>query len=208
MNASLYKILTVGLILTTFFASGQDFSLKKKYKAAIGAERAAKDMEFATADKSPIAPADRTEFRGLNYFKPDPSYKVMAKLEIFSKPDTIKMVTTTERRPLYLVFGEAQFKLKNIEYRLTIYRNIDLMTKPGYENYLFLPFTDLTSGAASYGGGRYIDLELKNDGLVEIDFNRAYNPYCVYNKKYSCPVPPEGNFLNTAIKAGEKNYVH
>lgn len=201
-------MLTFGAILLTLFATGQDFLSKKQYKAAIRAERAEKDMVFETADKSPIAPADRAEFRGLNYFKPDPSYKIMARLEIFSNPDTIKMVTTTDRRPLYLVFGEAQFKLKNNEFRLTIYRNIDLMTKPGFESYLFLPFTDLTSGAASYGGGRYIDLELKNDGLVEIDFNRAYNPYCVYNKKYSCPVPPEGNFLNTAIKAGEKDYMH
>ncbi|KAF5070173.1 hypothetical protein DSECCO2_225030 [anaerobic digester metagenome] len=208
MKVTLSHMLTFGAILLTLFATGQDFLSKKQYKAAIRAERAEKDMEFATADKSPIAPADRAEFRGLNYFKPDPSYKIMARLEIFSNPDTIKMVTTTERRPLYLVFGEAQFKLKNNEFRLTIYRNIDLMTKPGFESYLFLPFTDLTSGAASYGGGRYIDLELKNDGLVEIDFNRAYNPYCVYNKKYSCPVPPEGNFLNTAIKAGEKDYMH
>lgn len=208
MKVTLSHILTLGAILLTLFATSQDFLSKKQYKAAIRAERAEKDMEFETADKSPIAPADRAEFRGLNYFKPDPSYKIMARLEIFSNPDTIKMVTTTDRRPLYLVFGEAQFKLKNNEFRLTIYRNIDLMTKPGFESYLFLPFTDLTSGAASYGGGRYIDLELKNDGLVEIDFNRAYNPYCVYNKKYSCPVPPEGNFLNTAIKAGEKDYMH
>lgn len=208
MKVTLSHILTLGAILLTLFATSQDFLSKKQYKAAIRAERAEKDMEFETADKSPIAPADRAEFRGLNYFKPDPSYKIMARLEIFSNPDTIKMVTTTDRRPLYLVFGEPQFKLKNNEFRLTIYRNIDLMTKPGFESYLFLPFTDLTSGAASYGGGRYIDLELKNDGLVEIDFNRAYNPYCVYNKKYSCPVPPEGNFLNTAIKAGEKDYMH
>jgi len=208
MKVTLSHMLTFGAILLTLFATGQDFLSKKQYKAAIRAERAEKDMVFETADKSPIAPADRAEFRGLNYFKPDPSYKIMARLEIFSNPDTIKMVTTTDRRPLYLVFGEAQFKLKNNEFRLTIYRNIDLMTKPGFESYLFLPFTDLTSGAASYGGGRYIDLELKNDGLVEIDFNRAYNPYCVYNKKYSCPVPPEGNFLNTAIKAGEKDYMH
>ncbi len=208
MKVTLSHMLTFGAILLTLFATGQDFLSKKQYKAAIRAERAEKDMVFETADKSPIAPADRAEFRGLNYFKPDPSYKIMARLEIFSNPDTIKMVTTTDRRPLYLVFGEAQFKLKNNEFRLTIYRNIDLMTKPGFESYLFLPFTDLTSGAASYGGGRYIDLELKNDGLVEIDFNRAYNPYFVYNKKYSCPVPPEGNFLNTAIKAGEKDYMH
>jgi hypothetical protein len=208
MKVKLFHTLTLCTILSTLFASGQDFSSKKKYLAAIREERAEKDIEFATSDRSPIAPADRAAFSGLNYFKPNPSYKIIAKLEIYNNPDTIKMITTTDRRPFYLVFGEAQFKLKNTDYRLTIFRNIDLMVKPGYENYLFLPFTDLTSGAASYGGGRYVDLELKNDGMVEIDFNRAYNPYCVYNKKYSCPIPPEGNFLNTAIKAGEKNFVH
>ncbi len=75
-----------------------------------------------------------------------------------------------------------------------------------FENYLFLPFTDLTNGNGTYGGGRYIDLEIPKGDTMVIDFNKSYNPYCAYNGKYSCPIPPKENDLNIAIKAGVKNY--
>jgi uncharacterized protein len=67
---------------------------------------------------------------------------------------------------------------------------------------IFVPFRDATSGKTTYGGGRYIDTRLANDA-VELDFNRAYNPYCVWNFSFACPVPPEENRLNFAIEAGE-----
>jgi uncharacterized protein (DUF1684 family) len=82
--------------------------------------------------------------------------------------------------------------------------------KPGakYKNHIFVPFTDLTTGSESYGGGRYVDLELPFSDKVIIDFNRAYNPYCAYNHKYSCAIPPEENHLNVAIKAGVKAFAN
>ncbi|WP_321538818.1 DUF1684 domain-containing protein [Flavobacterium piscinae] len=71
---------------------------------------------------------------------------------------------------------------------------------------MFLPFTDLTSGIESYGGGRYIDLKIQEGKIWTIDFNQAYNPYCAYNEKYSCPIVPEENDLKVEIKAGVKAF--
>jgi uncharacterized protein (DUF1684 family) len=73
---------------------------------------------------------------------------------------------------------------------------------PGY----FLPFRDATSGKASYGAGRYLDIEPNSDGTVTIDFNLAYNPFCAYNDAYSCPLPPTENWLQVPIEAGEKDF--
>jgi uncharacterized protein (DUF1684 family) len=73
-----------------------------------------------------------------------------------------------------------------------------------YKKYLFIPFRDLTSGKESYGGGRYIDTEIPAGETLILDFNRAYNPYCAYSHRYSCPIPPEENTLKVEIRAGEK----
>ena len=87
-------------------------------------------------------------------------------------------------------------------------RNIDLSKKPGYANYLFVPITDLTNGEETYGGGRYIDLRGPLGKVVELDFNKAYNPYCAYGGKYSCPIPPIENHLGLRIEAGVKAFAH
>ncbi len=153
-------------------------------------------------------PADNIkDFKGLNYYKPDLKFRIEARLEKYTTPDTIKMKTTTERLPLYIVYGRAIFSVSNITDTLTIFRNVGLMSKEGYEDYLFVPFTDETSGEGSYGGGRYIDTRIPVNDIIILDFNKAYNPYCVYNKKkYSCPIPPSENYINTKIRAGEKDY--
>ena len=79
-----------------------------------------------------------------------------------------------------------------------------------HPEHLFLPFTDYTNGEETYGGGRYIDLTIKDihNGMVTIDFNKSYNPYCTYKEGYRCPVPPKANAIKTEIKAGEKAYKH
>ncbi|MGB5382348.1 MAG: DUF1684 domain-containing protein, partial [Lutimonas sp.] len=117
-----------------------------------------------------------------------------------------KMQTTTDRLPIYVLFAKASFELKGKNYSLEIYQNENLMNSAIDKDYLFLPFTDMSNGKTSYEGGRYIDLEVpKGDELI-IDFNQAYNPYCAYNPKFSCPIPPKQNHLNTFIEAGVKKY--
>ncbi len=206
MKTKIIFLLIISTILSSSCLFGQNTVSKGEYLSEIRKERASKDREFLTAESSPIETGKKSAFRGLNYFKPNPAYRVVAELEVFSNPDTIKMKTTTDRLPLYLVYGKVDFTLNGKRHSLTVYQNIALMIKPGYTNYLFLPFKDLTSGEASYGGGRYVDLQTDGGKTIIIDFNRAYNPYCVYNKKYSCPIPPDGNFLETEVKAGEKDF--
>jgi uncharacterized protein (DUF1684 family) len=114
------------------------------------------------------------------------------------------MPTTTTRSPVYRRFGFVQFQLNGMEHQLTVFQNMELKKQEGYTNYLFLPFRDSSSGNESYGGGRYLDLDIPKGEKILLDFNLAYNPYCVYSDRYSCPIPPEENRLKTAIRAGEK----
>ncbi|MNH33262.1 hypothetical protein D3C86_1572800 [compost metagenome] len=114
------------------------------------------------------------------------------------------MPTTTARKPVYEKYGEAHFKLNGKDLVLSIYQSHSLREKAEYKDHLFLPFMDLTNGEESYGGGRFLDLTIPEDDTIVIDFNKAYNPYCAYNHKYSCPIPPKENDMNTEIKAGVK----
>ena len=98
------------------------------------------------------------------------------------------------------------FDLKGKPFKLNIYQNQDLIKKEGFEDYLFLPFLDNTNGEESYGGGRYIDMRIPDGDTIIVDFNSAYNPYCAYNEKYSCPIVPRENYLDTEVRAGVKAF--
>ncbi|MFH1120945.1 MAG: DUF1684 domain-containing protein [Bacteroidota bacterium] len=195
------------LLVITLNISAQKSTSEKEYIKEVRRERKDKDKEFALAENSPLDPKVKPGFSGLNYFKVRPEWRVTARIERYNNPDTLRMKTTTERLPLYLVYGNATFNFKGREFSLTVYRNIGLMTKPGYEDYLFIPFRDETSGDLSYGGGRYIDARIIEGNSILVDFNRAYNPYCVYSKKYSCPIPPSENYLDIPVMAGEKDFI-
>lgn len=200
-------LLCLILTLPTVSMAGKP-SGDRKYIRQIRKERKENDRDFKEAENSPLEAGAKNGFRGLRYFAADPDWRINARLVKADKPDTIRMKTTTERLPLYLVYGKAIFQVNGKDYTLTVYRNVGLMTKPGFEDYLFIPFTDLTSGKGSYGGGRYVDSRIQDDGTILIDFNKAYNPYCVYNKKYSCPIPPAENDLDLKVTAGVKDYRH
>jgi uncharacterized protein (DUF1684 family) len=116
------------------------------------------------------------------------------------------MKTTTDRLPEYRKYGEVHFKLDGEERILEVYQSLDVAKKPGYEDYLFIPFTDETNGIDTYEVGRYIDLTIPTSEGVVIDFNKCYNPYCSYGSGYSCPIPPEANHLPIKIEAGEMKY--
>ena len=164
------------------------------------------NADFKDATKSPLKDKDRKDFKGLDFFKFDSTYVVSATLTRTPEEKPFQMKTTTERMPVYVKYGVISFELKGETHQLNIYQNLDLMTQDGYKDYLFLPFLDLTNGDTTYGGGRYVEGRIPNDDKLVIDFNSAYNPYCAYNEKYSCPIVPRENYLDLKVEAGVKAF--
>lgn len=166
------------------------------------------NKEYANPEESPLTKGDLKKFKSLDFYPIDMVYCVTAKFVRTPNEKPFAMPTTTERKPMYVKFGEVRFTLKGVACKLDIFQSLDLIKMEEYKNSLFLPFTDLTSGNGSYGGGRYIDLKQPEGNTIIIDFNTAYNPYCAYNHKYSCPIPPAQNDLDVEVRAGVKEYKH
>ena len=162
------------------------------------------NAKYKDASQSPLKAKDLKVFKGLDFFEFDSTFVVIASLKLTPDSKPFGMKTTTSRLSKERVFGVLTFKIKDIEYKLNVYQGLDLMKKEGLEDYLFLPFLDDTNGEETYGGGRYIDLRVPNTDTIEIDFNKAYNPYCAYNDKYSCPIVPRENYLDLKVEAGVK----
>ncbi len=162
--------------------------------------------EFRDPETSPLPDRYRKDFTGLEFFEPDTNYIVKAKFVLTPDALPFLMPTTTERESEETVYGIAYFQLNGVAHQLEVYQNKQLMLEEGFEDYLFLPFTDQTNGQETYAGGRYIDLRIPEGDSLTIDFNKAYNPYCAYNKKYSCPLVPSVNSLDTKVLAGVKDF--
>ena len=160
---------------------------------------------FKDASVSPLKKRDLKNFRGLDFFTYDSTYLVTAKLTKTPKEKPFMMLTTTDMMVEYIKYGTVSFELLNNQYSLDIYKNLE---DPNERDNLFLPFLDDTNGNESYGGGRYINLDIPQVDNLIIDFNSAFNPYCVYDEKYSCPIVPTENYLPLEIKAGVMNFLN
>lgn len=174
----------------------------RPYEQQVQAARAEKDAAFRTRDDSPIPAASRAAFSGLTYFAVDSAYRVPALLteDPSQRGVVIELPTSsTELRRMRKV-GALGFTVAGASYTLTAF--VDA-TAPDVRR-LFVPFGDLTNGTETYKGGRYLDLDRTPTGLYDLDFNRAYHPFCVYDASYVCPVPPRENRMTVAIKAGER----
>ena len=145
--------------------------------------------------KADLSPTDR-----LHFFSPDEAFKVQATFTPIKNGEVFEMKTSTDRLPEYKRYGTLHFSLGDADLALTLYQNVE------QPDYLFCPFKDLTNSKTSYGAGRYLDFTLEDLANPIVDFNYAYNPYCAYNKEYSCPIPPRENHLQVPIPAGEKKW--
>jgi len=174
----------------------------RPYLEEVRAARAEKDAMFASSADSPIPLMERTRFTALSYYEIDPTYRVPAflKEDRSGPPVIIELPTSTNQRRKMRTVGTLGFSLGATRHTLTAFADADTRSV----NRLFVPFGDLTNKKETYGGGRYLDLERTPTGLYDLDFNRAYNPYCVYNIAYDCPVPPQENRLHVEIRAGER----
>ena len=161
--------------------------------------RQAKDHFMGHDPNSPLTQEQKAAFSGLNYFAEVPDLRFVMPVEIFESSETIEMQTSTGDVAEYLRWGIISFEVDGGAGQLTIYRDTH---GHGY----FLPFTDATSGKETYGAGRYVEIDILEDGEVALDFNMAYNPYCAYNERWSCPLTPFENRLQVPIGAGEKSF--
>jgi uncharacterized protein (DUF1684 family) len=195
---------TLTLVLLALFNLGFG---QEKFDVAV-VEKFQKDLnaEYADAKTSPLLAEDLAHFKALDFYPINEKSFVVAQFIRTEDEKPFEMPTSTTRKPLYVKYGEARFQLEGRELKLNIYRNIELSKKEEYKDYLFLPFSDLTSGKESYIGGKYIDLKIPTGNTIVIDFNQSYNPYCAYNYKYSCPKVPLENDLAIEIKAGVKKF--
>jgi hypothetical protein len=197
-------LLALIVLYYTFFdggnitsADGLAESVKPEtYRQQVDDSRTKKNEFFRTSAESPVT--DKTAFKGLVYFAPDPAYRLTARLEPFAdKTQKLVVRMSDGSEEVYEKFAHAVFNLNGETYRLLIVK---------LENTYSILFRDATSGKQTYGGGRYIELapdQITNNRVI-LDFNMAYNPYCAYNPNYSCPIPPTENKLPIAIKAGEQ----
>ena len=158
--------------------------------------RSDKDENFRNSDESPNK--DKASFKGLNYYSFNKDYIIDFALEKAEKTETVDIKMTDGTTEKLILFGKIKGELKDFTIALSIYQR---------ENGdFFLPFKDKTAPTETYGGGRYLDLPLKNakNNQLRVDFNLAYNPFCAYNEDFACPIPPAENTLPIRIEAGEK----
>lgn len=174
-----------------------------KYKRIIKEDRAKKDKAFKFSPNSPIPENKRWQFKKLNYFPVDISYKVNATFKATPAKQELVIQTSSGGPRVYVTMGVFDFSLQGSAMKLTAYKEKAWLLKSD-KHPLFVPFMDKTTGNETYDAGRYLDIEEPLDNKAVLDFNLAYNPYCAYNHLYSCPIPPRVNYLPVAIKVGEK----
>jgi uncharacterized protein (DUF1684 family) len=157
--------------------------------------RREKDAFFGESHHSPLLPEQQADFAGLNYFPENPELHLEVDVERFPEQEQIQIQTNTGDVQTYTRFGRFSFEVQGEQAELTVLEN-----EHGY----FLPFADSLAGTETYGAGRYLEPSRLPDGRFEVDFNEAYNPYCAYNEKWSCPITPFENRLKVPVRAGEK----
>lgn len=159
--------------------------------------RASKDSFFSRSHQSPLPHDSRHNFAGLKYYEPND--ELVFTLEVVPGDRSRLQVQTTDgQERTYERSGVVTFDVGDDAVQLTLYST-------GHHGY-FVPFRDATSGKETYGAGRYLDIEPNDDGTITLDFNYAYNPFCVYDDAYSCPLPPTENWLKVPIEAGELDW--
>jgi uncharacterized protein (DUF1684 family) len=140
------------------------------------------------------------DFEGLESFPVSEDWRILGRFHRYDPPREISTPNVLDIPSTSTSPGAVVFEVDGEEYRL------DVTGEPGGRSF-FVVFGDATNQAESYPGGRFLSVRapLEGDWIV-IDFNRAYNPPCVFTPYATCPVPPEQNKLPIRIEAGEKMY--
>lgn len=202
-SKNIFILLSILAVIIILYSTLSGNKSQEEYRALIKKEREEKDRFMRTSQESPFVSNPET-FKELTYFPPDEKYRVIAKLVPIENKKVISLTTSDASEQSYLEYAYAEFDLDNRKSRLLI---LEVMEPGPQRGSLFLAFGDQTSAGETYGAGRYLDVKkVPGASTIELDFNKAYNPYCAYVEKYSCPFPPKENLLDIPILAGEKTY--
>lgn len=170
--------------------------------------QATENEHYFNKETSPLTKKERKHFEGHQFFEIDLNFIVDAEFQIIENPDTVVMKTSAGTEKVFCRYALLRFVLNGEKCQLVAYQNLKQVQIQGQEKALFIPFKDATSGAESYGGGRYLDVQIPESQILVLNFNLAYNPYCAYTTGWYCPIPPEENTLKVAVKAGSKAPIH
>lgn len=193
-------VIGIGIIFIILILINQFSNNPTNHETRIIQIREQKNLSFKNSPRSPIPQEEKASFEKLKYFPIDKSYAVEAILDPAIFKDTLKLMINMAEERLMINAGKIKFQLKGKDYELSAFEVLGVL-----ETSLFIPFTDETSGAETYGAGRYLDIPPDSDPLI-IDFNLAYSPDCAYNPTSSCPIPPRENHLPLTINVGEMTY--
>lgn len=185
--------IAIGFIVAYSLGGSDEFYSKQINEAR---DRYFQQLKFGK--DSPIK--DQKEFESLTYYNVKANYRVTSEVQLIKSKDVILLQTSANDSISYRKFAFLNFDLNSHQCQLTLFQNTTDETD------FFLPFTDETNGLESYGAGRYLPINYRGGKNIELDFNRAFNPYCAYNAAYSCPIPPKENHLALPVEAGEKAY--
>ena len=163
---------------------------------AILAERTERDSFLREHYASPIPEEIRSGYGGAEYFDPDGRFAFSGTFA--PSVATVSVPSSSGLESSYRCVGTVRIAIGEAAY--------DLMVLDDGDGGAFLPFGDPTNGRSTYGGGRYVAVDILDDATATIDFNRAVNPYCAYDEEYSCPLPPAGNHIEVAVEAGERDH--
>lgn len=189
-------LIPVALVVFFMIRSGES---NQGYKEEINQFWEDRHDFFKTSKASPFIQKE-VDYEEVEFFEPNPDYKVNGALNRFTRRETITLGNSDGTSTTYLKFADVNFKINGQECSLLLLKAL------GFGNQYLLAFGDATSGDSTYGGGRYLDVAIGKSDQVTLDFNKAYNPYCAYFEDFTCPLPPRENLLDVAIEAGEKNY--
>lgn len=194
----------IGLIT---FSCGNNESVMKideLYISKLQQERENKDWEMQYDEYSPFKVDSTAKFQPLKYYEPSAEFIFKSKLFRTDQQDTISIFGTRGEERKAIIEGYVLLNYEGEDHRLKVYKSFG----PQGQSYNSIWFTDQTTGKETYPVGRYLDFKLNSDPkyIYEIDFNKAYNPYCAYSDLFTCPIPTKDDYLDFEIKAGEKNF--
>lgn len=194
------KLTVLSVMLAWLAACNNGTAPISSYEQEVLASRLDKDAVFFDPNRTILRPKELAKFTGLRYFPVDSTFRFHARFERLADPPTVLIAKQASGPVPYHHVGYVYIPFEGKSYRLSVYRNMEMD-----EDQAWIPFHDATSGTETYGGGRYLDIDIPKGDTALVDFNLAYNPYCVYNAyDFNCAIPPAENRLPFAVRAGEK----